>query len=262
MARQKTAVTTKDIIAFITAIIAVITVIIKFLCEVNRHGLWKECILSVGVVLGFNYLLYYLGDAKILPFSVFGWSCLICIIVFCVYWNHLFNNSYARQFSPNQLKRNSGYWTEQSWWWTLDGWQFEQEVAKIFILNGYKATVTKGSGDGGVDIVVEKEGYRGIIQCKHYRNPVPPEPIRALWGCKDDFGADEVILVASSGITQSGADFVSNKPNFVVLNLDDVINMANKVQQSELYNTNRLMQQPVNKQPSNKRTSIGRRIDI
>ena len=60
MARQKTAVTTRDIIAFITAIIAVITVIIKFLCEVNRHGLWKECILSVGFVLGFNYLLYYL----------------------------------------------------------------------------------------------------------------------------------------------------------------------------------------------------------
>ena len=81
------------------------------------------------------------------------------------------------------------------------------------------------------DIIVEKEGYRGIIQCKHYKNPVPPEPIRALWGCKDDFGADEVILVASSGITQAGADFVSNKPNFVVLNLDDIIKMSQQVNQ-------------------------------
>lgn len=94
---------------------------------------------------------------------------------------------------------------------------------------GYKATVTKGSGDGGVDIIIEKEEYRGIIQCKHYQNPVPPEPIRALWGCKDDFQADEVILVASSGITQAGADFISNKPNFKVLNLDDIIRMSQQV---------------------------------
>lgn len=262
MARQKTAVTTRDIIAFITAIIAVITVIIKFLCEVNRHGLWKECILSVGFVLGFNYLLYYLGDIKILPFSVFGWSCLICFILFCVYWNHLFNNSYARQFSPNQLKRNSGYWAEQSWWWTLDGWQFEQEVAKIFILNGYKATVTKGSGDGGVDIIVEKEGYRGIIQCKHYKNPVPPEPIRALWGCKDDFNADEVILVASSGITDMGARFVQNKPNFKVLNLDDIIIMGNNAQQRELSKANEPIKESAINQKTKERTGMGRRIDI
>ena len=146
----------------------------------------------------------------------------------------MFNSNSARQFSPSQLKRNSSYWAEQAWWWGLDGWQFEEEVAKIFILNGYKATVTKGSGDGGVDIIVEREGYKAIVQCKHYRNPVPPEPIRALWGCKDDFQADEVILVASSGITQSGADFISNKPNFRVLNLDDVIAMS---QQIAIYQT-------------------------
>ena len=71
-----------------------------------------------------------------------------------------------------------------------------------------------------------------IVQCKHYRNPVPPEPIRALWGCKDDFGANEVILVASSGITQSGADFISNKPNFKVLNLDDIIGLSEQVNSS------------------------------
>lgn len=219
----------RDFYNLVTIIIVSIFGATKFLIEVNKHGLWKECILSVGFIGGFNYLLYYLCDINILPFSVFWWSCLISFIAFCVYWSHLFNGSPYGQFSRNQLKRNSSYWTEQSWWWNLDGWQFEQEVAKIFILMGYKVTVTKGSGDGGVDIIIEKEGYRGIIQCKHYRNPVPPEPIRALWGCKDDFQADEVILVASSGITQAGADFISNKPNFKVLNLDDIIRMSQQV---------------------------------
>ena len=142
----------------VTIAIALITASIKFLTEVHKRGLWLECIISVSIICGFNYLLYYLGDTKVLPFFVFGWSCLVTFIIFCVYWSCRFNSNSTRQFAPNQLKRNSGYWAEQAWWWGLDGWQFEEEVAKIFILNGYKATVTKGSGDGGVDIIVEREG--------------------------------------------------------------------------------------------------------
>ena len=207
-------------------IITIIGVVTKFLIEVNKRGLWKECGISTGAVFLLNYILYQLGAYEILPFEVFGWSCLISFIAYCVYWSGLFNNNPYNQFSKGSLKRNSSHWPEQAWWWSLDGWQFEQEVAKLYILQGYRATVTRGSGDGGVDIIIESEGYRGIIQCKHYRNPVPPEPIRALWGCKDDFGADEVILIASSGITQAGADFISNKPDFRVLNLDDVIRMS------------------------------------
>ena len=209
--------------------IAAIVATTKFLIEVNKRGLWKECIVSVAIVVGVNYGLYVLGNSNILPFEVFGWSCLISFIAFCVYWGGLFNANSPHQFSQRDLKRNSGYWGQQSWWWNLDGWRFEEEVAKIFTLLGYKTTVTKGSGDGGVDIILEREDYRAIVQCKHYRNPVPPEPIRALWGCKDDFRANEVILVASSGITQSGADFISNKPNFKVFNLDDIIGLSEQV---------------------------------
>lgn len=223
----------RDLYNLVLLFVACVLGATTFLIEVNKHGSWKECILSVGFVGGFNYFLYYLGTTNVLPFSVFGWSCIISFIAFCVYWSHLFNGSPYKQFSQNQLKRNSSYWAENSWWWNLDGWQFEEEVAKIFILNGYKATVTKGSGDGGVDIIIEQEGYRGIVQCKHYRNPVPPEPIRALWGCKDDFNANEVILVASSGITQAGADFISNKPKFKVLNLDDIIRMSQQINYSQ-----------------------------
>ena len=221
----------RDFYNLVTIIVVSILGATKFLIEVNKHGLWKECILSVGFVGGFNYLLYYLGNTKVLPFAVFGWSCIISFIAFCVYWSHLFNGSPYKQFSQNQLKRNSNYWAEQQWWWTLDGWQFEQEVAKVFRMYGYKATVTKGSGDGGVDIILKKDGYTAIVQCKHYNYPLSPEPCRALWGCKDDFGADEVIMVASSGLTEMSAKYVQNKPNYKVLNLDDIIIMSQQAQE-------------------------------
>lgn len=190
--------------------------------------------------------------------------CLIIIrlivkcIAFFVEWiiNKIKSNSPYGQFSKGSLKQNSSSWSQQAWWWSLDGWQFEQEVAKLFILQGYKATVTKGSCDGGVDIILKKDGYTAIVQCKHYQNPVPPEPIRALWGCKDDFGADKVILVASSGISQAGADFISNKPNFKVLNLDDIIRMSQMPEQITAPVKTKLQRQISNK------NSLGRKLDL
>ena len=58
MARQKTAITAKDIIILITTIIAIITAIVKFVSEVNRLGLWKEFFLDNFV--SNSYCLLYL----------------------------------------------------------------------------------------------------------------------------------------------------------------------------------------------------------
>lgn len=216
MARQRTAITVKDIIILITTIIAIITAIVKFLSEINRLGLWKEFFITTTLLLGSNYIAYLSGNSDIFLITL-----LVTVIAYCIY--------FGCKFSYKSTRLNASMWKERQWWWTLDGWQFEQEVANVFRLNGYKAKVTKGSGDGGVDIILNKNGKTIIVQCKHYQNPVPLEPIRALWGCKDDFNADEVILVASSGITDMGTRFVQNKSNFKILNLDDIIKMAKSV---------------------------------
>lgn len=217
MARQKTAITGKDIIILMTTLVAVIMAVVKFLNEINRLRLWKEFFIATALLAGSNYTAYLAGNN-----DMFLITLLVTIIIYCVYFGY--------KFSYKNARLNASLWKERQWWWTLDGWQFEQEVANVFRLNGYKAKVTKGSGDGGVDIILNRNGKTIIVQCKHYQNPVPPEPIRALWGCKDDFGADEVILVASSGITDMGAGFVQNKPNFKVYNLDDIIKMAKQAQ--------------------------------
>lgn len=249
MARQKTAVSVRDIIIFITTVIAIITAIFKFLAEVNRLRLWKEFFIATAILAGSNYIAYNLGNGDIFLITL-----IVTFIAYCIFWSY--------KFSYKSTRLNAALWKERQWWWTLDGWQFEQEVANVFRMNGYNAKVTKGSGDGGVDIILKKDGKTSIVQCKHYQSPVPPEPIRALWGCKDDFNADEVILVASSGITDMGARFVQNKPNFKVLNLDDIIIMGNNAQQRELSKSNESIKEPAINQKTKERAGIGRRIDI
>lgn len=206
-----------DLIAIIIFILTSLVFAYRFLVSVSRYNKWKEFILSTGIFALINTFANYLE--QFVEHNLFFISLGVTFIAYCFYWHKVFS------FSDTRL--NANLWQQRQWWWTLDGWQFEQEVARVFRLHGYKANVTKGSGDGGVDIILKKDGKTLIVQCKHYQNPLGPEAIRALWGCKDDFKAEKVIMIASSGLTQASRDFVNNKPEYLVLNLDDIIRMAN-----------------------------------
>lgn len=229
----------------ISIIIGFIVLAYRFLKEVARLNLWgtlgKSLLLSV-LYLAVSCVLTGISN------EVAGTFILIGVIYFCYWWHNKL--SYA------DTRLNADKWKQRQWWWTLDGWQFEQEVARVFRINGYNATVTKGSGDGGVDIILKKDGYKAIVQCKHYQNPVPPEPVRALWGCKDDFGADEVIIVASSGLSEMSAKFIQNKPNYKALNLDDIIDMSEQANQ-EMENC-----QSIENKETVSSSRYGRKLDL
>lgn len=55
--------------------------------------------------------------------------------------------------------------------------------------------------------------------------------VRELWGSKDgyNFKIDKVILVALSGITRSGQEFVKNIPEYELWTVDVVLKKAQEV---------------------------------
>lgn len=228
----------------VTLIVTVLFFAFRFLRDVYKYNLWTDLFKSL--LVAFVGFCIVAGMAQASQ-EVAGVLALAGVIYFCYWWH--------KKFSYADTRLNSAYWQQRQWWWTLDGWQFEHEVARVFRLNGFKATVTKGSGDGGVDIILKKDGYIAIVQCKHHQYPLPPEPVRALWGIKDDWGADEVIMVASSGLTAGSIDFVQNKPNYKVLNLDDIIRMSQYVEPQKP----KLVQQTSN---SKKNVTTGRKVDF
>lgn len=186
MARKKSSI--KDIFELIEfLVVLVVTILCKlwyFMLAVNELKLWKEFVVTTSIVVILNGLLFYLITNNTLLFEDFGWICFLSLSIFICYWIIII--TIKREHLQHKL------WIQKSWWWSLSPYKFEQEVAKIFKLYGYKTKVTKASGDGGIDIIIKKDGNIGIVQCKHHRNPVGPEPIRALWGVKDDFNADKV----------------------------------------------------------------------
>ena len=86
-------------------------------------------------------------------------------------------------------------------WNSLDGFGFEREIAKLFRSTGYDATVTPATGDGGVDIVLIKDGEKIAVQCKHHAKPVGPNDIRALQGVVASRNYSKGIFISLNGYT-------------------------------------------------------------
>jgi hypothetical protein len=64
----------------------------------------------------------------------------------------------------------------------LDGYAFETATAEVLNKHQFNARVTPGSGDGGVDIEVTRNGLKGVVQCKAHVSCVGPHVVRDLYG--------------------------------------------------------------------------------
>jgi Restriction endonuclease len=114
--------------------------------------------------------------------------------------------------------------TQREFWTSLNGKRFEVELAKLYQKMGYRTSLTPASGDGGIDIVLSKNGRTTIVQCKAHKKPVGPHTVRDLYGTLVSSNADEAILASISGFTSGVVSYAQDKPIRLV-SLDDIIRM-------------------------------------
>jgi restriction system protein len=66
---------------------------------------------------------------------------------------------------------------------TLNWQQFEQFVGSYFKDHGYSVVETVAGPDGGMDLVLRKDGGKTYVQCKHWKTyNVGVEKVRELFG--------------------------------------------------------------------------------
>lgn len=115
---------------------------------------------------------------------------------------------------------------EADYWFSLKGWDFENEFAKILTRHGFKTQVTTGSGDGGIDIFAMKDEIKFAIQCKAHRNTIGPSVIRDLYGSMNHNNIERGILVNLGGFTKGVIEFAKDK-SIILFDIDDVIKLHN-----------------------------------
>jgi restriction system protein len=94
-------------------------------------------------------------------------------------------------------------------------WQeFEQLVGEAFRRQGYRVAERGGAApDGGVDLVLFKEGKKAVVQCKRWKTKqVGVALVRELYGTMTAEHADEAIFASSGEYTADAQAFANGKP--------------------------------------------------
>lgn len=91
--------------------------------------------------------------------------------------------------------------------------EFEMLVGEAFRVRGYRVEETGlGGADGGVDLILRKDGRVELVQCKQWRNRhVRPAVVREMWGLRAHHGADAVKIVCVGEYTRDAMAFASGK---------------------------------------------------
>jgi restriction system protein len=91
---------------------------------------------------------------------------------------------------------------------------FEYLVSEAYRRQGYSVQENlSGGSDGGVDLVLTKDGNRTLVQCKNWKfRKVGVTTIRELFGVMTADGAAAGVVVCSGEYTNEAIDFANGKP--------------------------------------------------
>lgn len=90
--------------------------------------------------------------------------------------------------------------------------EFEAWTGELFRRRGYRVINTPDTADHGVDLIVDRDGERGIVQCKRYRGTVGEPIVRDLYAVIIHEGADRCYLVTTAGISPQAHRWARGKP--------------------------------------------------
>lgn len=83
----------------------------------------------------------------------------------------------------------------------MDGVRFEEWLANFFRARGYRVQTTPRTGDYGVDLVLERNGQKIVVQAKRWKGKVGPKAIQEIYAGKTYYGADVAMAVTNSYFT-------------------------------------------------------------
>jgi len=102
---------------------------------------------------------------------------------------------------------------------TIDWFQFEKLVAFAYRKSGYTVISRGGANpDGGIDLILEKDGQRTAVQCKQWKTwNVGVKAVREFLGALKDSEIEKGIFITLQGYT-GAAKLLADKHRIEILN--------------------------------------------
>ncbi|MBF6023443.1 restriction endonuclease [Lysobacter niastensis] len=91
--------------------------------------------------------------------------------------------------------------------------EFEMLVGEAFRRRDYAVEETGlGGADGGIDLILRKDGRKELVQCKQWRSmQVGVSVVREMWGLANHHSADGAKIVSVGDYTRDAIEFARDK---------------------------------------------------
>lgn len=96
--------------------------------------------------------------------------------------------------------------------------EFEEVIGEAYKRQGYQVELRGGNGpDGGIDLIMKKNGEMVLVQCKHWEaEQVGVKIVRELYGVVAAEGATKGIIVTTGHFTRDAEIFAHGKPLLLI----------------------------------------------
>lgn len=140
------------------------------------------------------------------PFAFIGAgiALIVAIIFICLYRSentaeqeHITKARIAEQQRIDKLMNSNMYEIDK-----MDGYEFEEFIKIILSSLGFNATITKKSGDFGVDLIVEKDNEKIIIQTKRYAKKVSVNAVQEITSAKNYYNIQSAWVITNNYFTE------------------------------------------------------------
>ncbi|HET6906135.1 MAG TPA: restriction endonuclease [Rhodanobacteraceae bacterium] len=167
-----------------------------------------------GVRYGFTLLATFTGNPTLAGIGNFarnsgGYTMLAwTALVLC--WAAALASFIRRKMRKRLLETQTGLDSLRAMTWR----QFEMLVGEAFRRQGYCTEETGlGGADGGIDLLLRKNGKATLVQCKQWRSQrVDVKVVREMYGLLAHHGADAVTIATVGDFTPDARRFSQGKP--------------------------------------------------
>ena len=94
----------------------------------------------------------------------------------------------------------------------LTGSQFEELIASLFQRDGYSVRRCGGSGDEGIDLILDLSDTKDVVQCKRWKSDIGSPVVREFYGSLMHANARHGFIITTASFSQNARAFALGKP--------------------------------------------------
>jgi restriction system protein len=92
----------------------------------------------------------------------------------------------------------------------MNPFEFENLLGMIYEALGYRAQVTRKSGDQGADVILEKAGERLVVQAKLYSHHVGNDAVQEVSAARVHYRCHRAVVVTNNSFTRSAIELATS----------------------------------------------------